>query len=240
MQYNVKLDSFEGPLDLLLHLTNRYEIDIYDIPMAQLTEQYMEFIQTMKQLELDVASEYLVMAATLLAIKSKMLLPKREELLIEDELVEEDPREQLMEKLLEYRKYKEAAQGLKKLEGERALLFSRLPLDIQIPPENQPLHINMYDILSAFQKLLARKKLQKPLQMKVARQDISIDERMNEVLKELKRTKRKSFSDLFPYLQKGHMIITFLAILELLKKNAIDIEQEGNFANLFILYREAS
>ena len=118
VEYNVKIDAFEGPLDLLLHLINRLEIDIYDIPMAAITEQYLIYIHTMKELELDIASEYLVMAATLLAIKSKMLLPKHEEELEEDFEYEEDPRDDLVEKLIEYRKYKEAAQELKHLEED--------------------------------------------------------------------------------------------------------------------------
>ncbi len=107
MHYHVKLDQFEGPLDLLLHLIHRYEIDIYDIPVAQITEQYMAYIHAMKQLQLDVASEYLVMAATLIEMKSKMLLPKHEETLEDQELfIEEDPREQLMQQLIEYKSLK--------------------------------------------------------------------------------------------------------------------------------------
>ncbi|GAE43404.1 segregation and condensation protein A [Mesobacillus boroniphilus JCM 21738] len=117
MQYNVKIEAFEGPLDLLLHLINTLEIDIYDIPVAEITEQYLMYIHAMKELQLDVASEYLVMAATLLAIKSKMLLPKHEAEL-EDEFEfdhEEDPRNELVERLIEYKKFKEAASDLKSL-----------------------------------------------------------------------------------------------------------------------------
>ena len=134
VQYNVKIDAFEGPLDLLLHLINRYEIDIYDIPVAQITEQYMAYIHAMQELQLDIASEYLVMAATLLAIKSKMLLPKHEEEILDEsvELSENDPREELMQRLLEYKKYKEAAQALKKKEEERALLFTNPPSDLSM------------------------------------------------------------------------------------------------------------
>lgn len=118
MEYQVKIEAFEGPLDLLLHLINRLEIDIYDIPVAKITEQYLLYVHTMRELELDVASEYLVMAATLLSIKSRMLLPKQEEELFDEEFLEEeeDPREELIEKLIEYRKYKSAAQ---KFEGAR-------------------------------------------------------------------------------------------------------------------------
>ena len=113
--YSVKVDAFEGPLDLLLHLINQEELDIYDIPVARITDQYLHYIHTMNDLELDIASEYLVMAATLLAIKSKMLLPKESTELFEDEWsmdAEDDPRDELMYQLIEYRKYKEAAETL--------------------------------------------------------------------------------------------------------------------------------
>ena len=113
--YQVKLDAFEGPLDLLLHLINQYEIDIYDIPMAQMTKQYMSYIHTMQQLEINIASEYLVMAATLIAIKSNMLLPKQEIVDDTDEYTE-DPREELMQRLIEYRKYKNIADQFKEKE----------------------------------------------------------------------------------------------------------------------------
>src|SRR5690606_4106514 len=151
MQYNVKIDAFEGPLDLLLHLINRLEIDIYDIPVAEITEQYLFYIHTMKELQLDIASEYLVMAATLLAIKSKMLLPKHEDEQLEDEIgmeMEEDPRDELVERLVEYRKYKEAAEDLKELEQERGLMFTKPPSDLtdfakEIQPEKTELNVSL-------------------------------------------------------------------------------------------------
>ena len=246
MQYSVKIDAFEGPLDLLLHLINRYEIDIYNIPVAEITEQYMNYIHAMQELQLDIASEYLVMAATLLAIKSKMLLPKHEEELMEDtiEAYEEDPREELMQRLLEYKKYKEAAHELKKREEERALLFTKPPADLsayalETHAEIRPLDVNIYDMLGALSKLLRRKRLQKPMQTKITRQEISIEKRMDEILQELRKDKkRKSFYELFPSLDRGHIVVTFLAILELMKKNLIILEQERNFANIFISSNE--
>ncbi|MFD2445912.1 segregation/condensation protein A [Bacillus sp. CGMCC 1.16607] len=247
MQYNVKIDSFEGPLDLLLHLINRLEIDIYDIPVSEITEQYLIYIQTMKELHLDVASEFLVMAATLLAIKSKMLLPKHEEELPEEELefpFEADPRDELVERLIEYRKYKEAAQDLKSLEEERSLMFSKPPSDLSelakdIQVEKVDVNVSIYDMLGAFQKLMRRKKLQKPLSTKIARQEISIEIRMKEILEELRNIKgRKSFFELFPFPQKEHIVVSFLAILELMKRQEIQIEQEQNFAEIFVMSLE--
>jgi segregation and condensation protein A len=247
MHYHVKIDTFEGPLDLLLHLINRLEIDIYDIPMSEITDQYLIYIKTMKELHLDVASEYLVMAATLLAIKSKMLLPKHEELIVDDDMeinYEEDPRDELVERLIEYRKYKEAAEDLKGLEEERNLMFSKPPSDLSelskdVQVEKVEINVTIYDMLGALQKMMRRKKLQKPLATKIARQEISIEKRMEEILFELKSIKgRKSFYELFPFPQKEHIVVSFLAILELMKRREIQIEQEQNFAEIFVMSLE--
>jgi segregation and condensation protein A len=249
VQYNVKIESFEGPLDLLLHLINRLEIDIYDIPVAEITEQYMLFIRAMKELELDVASEYLVMAATLLAIKSKMLLPKQEEIFEEDlvsDYEDDDPREELMHRLIEYRKYKEAAQDLKLLEEERSHVYTKPPSDMseysnQSDFQPQTLDVNLYDMLGAFQKLLRRKKLQKPMSTKITRQEIPIEKRMEEIIIELKNgVGKKNFFDLFPYHIKDHIVVTFLAILELMKNDRVFIEQEDNFSDIFVSTTERS
>ncbi|MGD6815700.1 segregation/condensation protein A [Metabacillus sp. 84] len=243
LEYQVKTDAFEGPLDLLLHLINRLEIDIYDIPVSQITEQYLLYVHAMKELELDVASEYLVMAATLLSIKSKMLLPKQEEELFDEEFglePEEDPRDELMRRLIDYRKYKEAASELKSLEEERALVYTKAPSDLsafaqEASPEKAPLDISVYDMLSAFQKVLRRKKLQKPLQTRISRQDIPIEKRMSEILEDLRmRPGRRHFMDLFPLESKEYLVVTFLAVLELMKTKSIQIEQEGNFSDLYI------
>ncbi len=244
----MKVEAFEGPLDLLLHLINRLEIDIYDIPVAQITEQYLFYIHTMKELQLDVASEYLVMAATLLEIKSKMLLPKHEEeIVIEDEEFgefEEDPREELMNRLIEYRKYKEAADDLKELEEERSHIYTKPPSDLSalvknVEPEEVKLDVSLYDMLGALQKLMRRKKLQKPLQTRITRQEIPIEKRMEELIEDLRNFKgRKHFFDLFPESSKEYIVVTFLAILELLKKNTILLEQENNFSDIYVSYQE--
>jgi segregation and condensation protein A len=241
--YSIKIDAFEGPLDLLLHLINRLEIDIYDIPVAQITEQYLFYIKTMTELKLDVASEFLVMAATLLAIKSKMLLPKHEEEVneLDQELTfEEDPRDELVERLIEYRKYKEAAHDLKSMEEERGLMFTKPPSDLsdfakENSPEKSELNITLYDMLAAFQKLLRRKKLQRPLATKIARQEVSIETRMTEIMDELRLIKgKRNFNDLFPYPAKEHIVVTFLAVLELIKRKEIDVEQDENFGDIFV------
>ncbi|APH04549.1 segregation/condensation protein A [Bacillus weihaiensis] len=247
MQYHVKIDAFEGPLDLLLHLINRLEIDIYDIPVSEITEQYMLYIHTMQELHLDVASEYLVMAATLLSIKSRMLLPKQEEELFDEEFAEEpeeDPRDELMKRLIEYRKYKEAAVDLRNLEEDRSLVYTKAPSDLSEYAEVaaspvDSLNVSIYDMLGAFQKMLRRKKIQKPVQTRITRQEIPIEKRMDEILQNLRSSPgRKRFVDLFSSNNREHLVVTFLAILELMKSQQIIIEQENNFADIFIMGSE--
>ncbi|WP_062356182.1 segregation/condensation protein A [Bacillus kwashiorkori] len=240
MQVNIKIAGFEGPLDLLLHLIKQMEVDIYDIPMVEITEQYLLYVHTMQELKLDVASEYLVMAATLLAIKSQMLLPQYEEAVDEDVFeYEEDPREELIAKLIEYRKYKEAADELKAHEQERELMFTKPPIDLSEyaseVSEKSALQITIYDMLGAYHKLLRRNRLKKPLQTKVTRQEISIEIRMNEITSLLReKNSWTNFFDLFPYPDKEHIVTTFLAMLELLKRNEIFIQQQTNFDEIWV------
>ncbi len=245
MQYSVKIDAFEGPLDLLLHLIKRMEIDIYDIPVAEITTQYLSYIETMNELELNVASEYLVMAATLIAIKSRMLIPNAEMEAEEGENPEqeEDPLTELMQQLIEYKQYKEAAQDFKNLEAERALMFTRAPDDLsEFIPDTPSFHndtnVTIYDMIAAFQKLLRRQKLQKPLHTKVARQEISVDKRMEEVLAQILQLKQVLFSQLFETVDKRQLVITFLAILELMKLNKIHVEQKTNLDDIMLHAKE--
>lgn len=252
MQYNVKIDAFEGPLDLLLHLINKLEIDIYDIPVSEITEQYLIYIHTMKELQLDIASEFLVMAATLLEIKSKMLLPNHQNDGLEDDYsleIEDDPRDELVEKLIEYRKYKEVADDFRSLEIERGMMFTKAPSDLseyakEVKVEKSATAVNdvsLYDMLGALQKLLRRKRLQKPLLTKIARQEISIEKRMDEIILDLRKSKnKKRFYDLFPIPLKEHIVVTFLAVLELMKQNEILVEQEKNFAEIFVSATEGA
>ncbi len=246
MSYEVKLEAFEGPLDLLLHLIHRLEIDIYDIPMAELTAQYMEHIQAMQVLELNEASEYLVMAATLLAIKSKMLLPIHEGELDEEafEIDEPDPREELVARLIEYRKFKEAATNLKDMESTRTQYFTRPPADLSayMPDEQLILFdasVNVFDLVAAFQKMLNRKRLKAPLTTKVTKQDISIRHQMRAVVDVLKTHHgRADFFELFPYEDKGKLVVTFLSLLELMKRQVVAVQQENNFADLTVILRK--
>ncbi|WP_070121626.1 segregation/condensation protein A [Bacillus marinisedimentorum] len=241
VKYSVKIDAFEGPLDLLLHLINRFEIDIYDIPVAEITDQYMGYIHAMQELELDIASEYLVMAATLLAMKSRMLLPKQEPAELDEEFYEEegDPRDELINRLVEYRKFKEAAGVLKKREAERSLVYTKEHADFQEFAQEDAapssLDVNLYDMIGALQKMLKRKQAKKPPQTKINRQEIPIEARMDEIVSDLKNWKgRKSFTDLFPHDDREQIVVTFLAVLELLKMKKIHCEQDKNFSEIWV------
>ncbi|MFC0188405.1 segregation/condensation protein A [Fictibacillus aquaticus] len=242
MIYNVKLDGFEGPLDLLLHLIQTYEIDIYDIPVAIITGQYMNYIHTMKELKLDVASEYLVMAATLLAIKSKMLLPKHENDDFDQQMeleMEEDPREDLVRRLVEYKKYKHAAAELKEKEAERSLVYARQPMDLSSFEKEQETglitNVSLYDMLSAFQKISQKKKEKRTASAKIERQEIPIEKRMIQIREKLwEKGGSHRFTDLFTAGSKDHLVVTFLALLELMKVKAVACVQEGNFGEIMI------
>lgn len=245
MQYSVKLDGFEGPLDLLLHLIQTYEVDIYDIPVAIITEQYLQYIHTMKELKLDVASEFLVMAATLLAIKSKMLLPKHEEELFENQMeleMEEDPRDELVRRLVEYRKYKHAADELKERESQRSLVYTRQPLDLsQFEKEEtakQVTNVTLYDMLQAMQKVFQEKVTRAP-RTTIERQEIPIETRMEQIKSSLQSVGgRKKFTELFDKSTKEHVVVTFLAILELMKVKSIKCEQQDHFSEIYITMLE--
>ncbi|SFA72989.1 condensin subunit ScpA [Lentibacillus halodurans] len=237
--YKVKLDAFEGPLDLLLHLINQYEIDIYDIPVAQITEQYMHYIHTMQRLELNIASEYLVMASTLLALKSQMLLPKQEVEEADEEYME-DPREELMQRLIEYRKYKDAAKKLQNKELEANQIFTRPAVLFDHAETKQPAvqgDISIYEMIHALGKMFERKKWHEPLETKVKGGEIPIEQRMTDVLDLVKYSSSGiAFDQLFEYPSRSHIVITFMAVLELMKNNDVTCRQERHFDHLYVFY----
>lgn len=237
--YQVKIDSFEGPLDLLLHLINQYEIDVYDIPVAQITEQYMDYIHTMQWLELNLESEYLVMASTLLAMKSQMLLPKQE-LDVDDQEYEEDPREELMQRLIAYRKYKQAAETLK--EKHTNSIYTRSPATFPNIKVKQPApqeDVSVYDMLGALNNMLERKQWNQPLETTVKRKDVSLEDRMEEILAITKANREGVIFDaLFTDRSRSHIVVTFVAILELMKKKQVYCYQEKQLESLYVYYME--
>jgi segregation and condensation protein A len=244
MGVDIKLDTFEGPLDLLLHLIDRAEVDIYDIPVVEITDQYMSHLYIMQELQLDVASEFLVMAATLLAIKSKMLLPKREEAMydewgIEPYEEEEDPREELVQRLLEYKKYKKLAETFREREKEQSRVYTRPAEDLSqfIPEEENPIsNVTIYDLVDALQKAFKRVN-RKEQTVKVQRDEISLKDRIAEIDKLLTVAGGQVyFSQLFTEKEsKIEIVTTFLALLEMMKKRTVVCQQDGLFAEIVVL-----
>ncbi|WP_281886774.1 ScpA family protein [Paenibacillus sp. YYML68] len=247
MKVTVKLETFEGPLDLLLHLIDKAEVDIYDIPIKQITDQYMEYLSALTELELEVTSEFIVMAATLLSIKSKMLLPKPPviDLEFDDYMMDDDydPRAELVAKLIEYRKYKAIADHLREKETERSLIYTREPEDltpyVPVIQENPVQGLSVTDLVHAFRKAM-RRMASRHAVAKIRKDEISVKDRMLEVLDSLERMGGKVlFSRL---LEREHtrdsIVVTFLALLELMKVKRIVCFQHQLFDDIVIQARE--
>jgi segregation and condensation protein A len=243
MSVHYKLESFEGPLDLLLHLIDKEEVDIYDIPIAKITDQYMAYIAEMKAFELDSTSEFLVMAATLLSIKSKMLLPKPPAIdLGFDEEDGIDPRDELIQRLIEYKKYKSIAEELRDKELARSLIFSREPQDMTpfLPeiPRNPVEGLDANDLMMAFRRVLGRV-VKRNTVAKIQRDEISVKDRIRQVLAVLRNKKGKVlFSKLFDQAwDRDQVVVTFLALLELMKSNQVSCYQHKLFEDIVIEYK---
>lgn len=244
MSYKVKLAVFEGPLDLLLHLINRLEIDIYDIPMAELTEQYIEHLHAMRVLQLDKLSEYLVLAATLINIKSKMLLPLHEDDEFDGDLdfdEEEDPRDELVARLLEYRKYKEAAVSLQESADERSDFFTKSPGDLvqygEVISVGTEASLNVFDLIGAFQKMMDRNRLRAPLTASITKTEQSVGDKMDEIMKKLEqRGGRCDFYTLYEVGDTAGLVVTFMSLLELMLRGDVNVEQTANFESLTISF----
>jgi len=235
MTYKVNLEIFEGPLDLLLYLIKRGEFNIQDIPIAVITEQYLGYMELMRMLDLDIAGEFLVMAATLMHIKSKMLLPPEE---LEEEHEEEDPREELVKKLLEYRKFKEAAEHLKAKEEQQKDVFSRPGTKhiTEAEEEKDELYFeaNIFDLLSAFSKVL--KEVPKNKFYEVIKDEVTVSEKIHEIFHILVKKPVIYFLDLFDKVKnKIDIIATFLALLELIRMKEVLVRQDKVFGDIKII-----
>ena len=225
----VFLEAFEGPLDLLLYLIRRQNLDILDIPVAEITRQYVEYIEMMKELQLELAGEYLLMAAMLAEIKSRMLLPRAEE----EEEEEDDPRAELVRRLQEYERFKKAAEDLSELPRlERDLFIAKADAPERKVVTELP-DVTMKELLLAFHDVLKRAQLFSNLHM--AREPLSVRQRMSEILARLTANSFSGFADLFDP-EEGRMgvAVTFIAILELLRESVIEVAQSEPFAPLHI------
>ena len=236
-KYVVTIDNFDGPLDLLLHLIKEQDIDIYDIKIEDITKQYLDYIRHMKELNLEIASEYLVMASELIEMKSKMLLPKKKEK--EDDDYEEDPRELLIERLLAYKRYKEVTSEFKDLELTRKMVFTREPDNLnRYVKEDENSDVGVADLIDAFNNLLKRKELDRPIATKITKKELSVTEKVNKIKNILRNKKKINFEDIFEVSTKEEVIISFLSVLEMVKKDEILLTQEGNFKNIVISLKE--
>lgn len=233
MNYDFKINEFEGPLDLLLHLIKINEMDIMDIQIEEITKQYVDYLESQEKLNIEIASEYLVMASELIEIKSKLLLPN--EKVEEDEEVI-DPREELIQSLLEYEAYKKLSYVLEEKGENRSYIYTKLPEninkyaeDIDISNEGE-----IDDLINAFKLFLDRKSKSKPLKTRVTVKEISVSSRCIDIRNRLKKNKKISFFSLFPVDNKEYVVATFLAILEMCKNKELIIKQDNNFDDIIV------
>ena len=233
----ISIDNFEGPLDLLLHLVKESNIDILDIKIEEITDKYLNYINHEKELNIDISSSYLVMAAELMYLKSKWLLPlNKKEDDIEDD--EEITREKLINKLLEYKKYKEMTPIFKELEEERKKIYIKAPAKVSNYVQHN-LHgeESIDNLVEAFKKFLNRKDLEKPLETTITKREYSVRKRKDDIKNILKIKKKVYLEDLFEEYNKPFVVVTFLSILEMVKEKEVAIKQNKNFDNILIELR---
>ncbi|MDT0697828.1 segregation and condensation protein A [Staphylococcus chromogenes] len=233
--YEVKLDAFNGPLDLLLHLIKEFEIDIYDIPMKALTEQYMQYFHAMNKLEINLASEYLVVASELLMIKSRMLLPDKNQ----SDFEEEDPRDELVEKLIEYQNFKAYAVLLNEKKEKRAHFYTKTPTDLSHYEKSEKMSdnttIDLTELIVAYQKMKTRVALKKPKQVQIKKETYTIQQSTQHIYSKLQHRSSITFFDLFNFNETiEHVVTHFLALLEMAKTGMIQIQQTKAFHNFDI------
>jgi len=233
LPYQVRLDKFEGPLDLLLHLIKKNEVNIYDIPISLIAKQYLEYLSVMKSLNLTVAGEFLVMAATLVQIKSRLLLPVDER--EDDEEEGPDPREELVRRLLEYRKFREAASNFDGRERLWRTIFHReQPIAIPVRDDESLLEdLTLFDLVDALQGVLARTPDRHLLE--ITPENLTVKDRMNAILEALEGRESAAFADLFDgCYQRMVIIVTFLALLELIRIRLVRVFQAETFAPILV------
>lgn len=234
----IRLQAFEGPLDLLVHLIRKNKVDVYDIPIALITKQYLEYLDLMQELNLDVASEFLVMAATLIHIKSRMLLP-RPETAAGDLTEEEDPRDALVRRLLEHEKFKAAAELLHERETIRSAQWMRPDARVEAiaGEEYEPeLEVDLFSLLSAFRSVLERARERPPVPLPP--EEISIERRIEQLLDRLSETDACGFEDLFDDAgSRPELIVTFLALLEMIRLKLVRVFQSGGLGAIRIYKR---
>ncbi len=227
--YDISLDNFQGPMDLLLHLIKIKKMNILDIKLEVIIDEYLNYIKKLEDMNLNIASSYLVMASELIEIKSRMLLPTKEE-----EGEEEDLKENLVNRLIEYEKYKNMVPEFRRLEDERSNFLTKSPSSILEFKEdtNYKSDLTMEDLISAYKKFLERIEEEKPINTKITKKEISVHDQITKIREKFKFQKRINFLDLFESFKKDYVIANFLAILEMSSKREIKIIQDKNFDNI--------
>ena len=237
--YPIKLDHFQGPLDLLLHLIRKNEVDIYDIPILPITQQYLAYLDLMQELDLDAAGEFLVMAATLIHIKARMLVPRLENE-PKDEGDTEDPRDTLVRRLIEHQRYKAAAELLHDRETVRSAQWGRPDeriSDIEGAPFERELEVDLFGLLQAFEAVLKRAR-ERP-GVPVPGEEVSIETRTRQLLERLSETEACGFEELFDgAFSRGDLVTTFLALLEMIRMQLIRVFQSGAFGAIRVYLRK--
>ena len=234
-EYKVRLDVFEGPLDLLLYLIRKEEVDIYDIPIERITVQYVQYLDLMRMLDLNIAGEFLVMAATLMMIKSRMLLPVEERPQAEEEAEEADPRWDLVRQLVEYKKFKDAALFLQHLETRQEDVFGREGDDVQLGAASDVAigDVSLFDLIGAFNAALTR--IPKEELREIFSERFTVGEKIDQLLDLMRREERVSLSRLFGRMRSRHeVVVTFLAMLELMRLKHIVARQDHAFGEIVI------
>ncbi len=229
MNYNVNLEDFQGPMDLLLDLIKKNNLDIYNINLSLITDQYLNHIKEMEKIDLSISSDYLVIAAELIGIKSKKLLPNYQ--------TEEE--ESFISRVIEYKCYKDICEQFKELSCKRNACFSKKPSDISKYKENIKIdeQISEAELMDALYRFLERKEAEKPLEGRVAKKDYSISQRIAEISKILEKNGKISFFELFEESSRSFIIITFLAILEMSNKLMIELTQKNNYEQIYLVRR---
>lgn len=229
------IGDFEGPLDLLLHLVKQSKVEICDLKLVDITEQYISFLKRMEEMNLDIASEYLVVASELIEMKSRYLLPieKKEE----EDTYEENPEDELKRRLMEYEKYKESVSSFRKLEENRSAYFTKVPEkreEYTSEKLENTENVTAMDLLKALEKLLERKEYSKPINTKIARKELSVSDRVSKIRSILKTKKQVDFLSLFEEITKEYVVVTFLGILEMAKNKEITLKQDKNFGTILL------
>lgn len=235
MAYRVKLHIFEGPLDLLLFLIKKNEVDIYDIPIAEITRQYLEYVELIKLFDLESASEYIYLAATLIRIKAKMLLPKPE---TDEEEEEADPRMELVQRLLEYKRFKDLTPFLSEKESVQRNFYPRRYFRFDLPEEEEHVEdslneVSLFQLMEVFKKVI--EKVPEPTFHRVEVISVTLEEQIDFILSHLVEKSQILFGELMEHFRdRITMIITFIALLELVKRNVLFIKQINPFGDIWI------